>query len=92
MPLGGEIRKAKIGFSMKTIFRSVTYRSCELWRDNVPFEHFRGSLPDCGGIYIPERDLHSVPGKISDRGDVFRVPLIHGDDLDVVGHIARHYC
>jgi len=57
----------------------------------VPFEHFRGSLPDCGGIYIPERDLHSVPGTISDRGDVFRVPLLHSDDLDVVGHIARHY-
>jgi hypothetical protein len=22
----------------------------------------------------------------------FRVPLLHGDDRDVVGHIARHYC
>ncbi len=89
--LSGEIRKAKL-IKYENDIPCVTYRSCELWRDNEPFENFRGDLPDCGGIYIPERDLQSVPGKISDRGDVFRVPLLHSDDLDVVGHIARHYC
>jgi hypothetical protein len=89
-PLSDEIRKAKL-IKYENDIPCVTYRSCELRRDNEPFENFRGDLPDCGGIYIPECDLQSVPGKISDRGDVFRVPRILGDDLDVVGHIARRY-
>lgn len=89
--LNGEIRKAKL-IKHENDIPCVTYRSCELWGDIEPFEKFRVGLPDCGGIYIPERELHSVPGKISDRGYAFRVPLLHSDDLDVVGHIARHYC
>jgi hypothetical protein len=72
--LSGEICKAKL-IKYENDIPCVTYRSCELWRDNEPFENFRGDLPDCGGIYIPERGLQSVQGKISDRGDVFRVPF-----------------
>jgi hypothetical protein len=68
--LRGEIRKAKL-IKYENDIPCVTYRSCELWRDNEPFEKFRVGLPDCGGIYIPERDLQSIPSKISDRGDVF---------------------
>jgi hypothetical protein len=70
--LSGEIRKAKL-IKHKNDIPCVTYRSCELWGDNEPFEKFRGGLPDYGGI--PELDLKSVPDKISDRGDVFGSPF-----------------
>jgi hypothetical protein len=74
--LSGEIRTAKL-IKEENDMLCVTYRSCELWRDNEPFEKFCGGLPDYGGIYIPERDLQSVPGKI--RIEVmFFGPLLHG--------------
>mgnify|MGYP000898607475 CR=1 FL=1 len=55
--------------------------------DTMFFEEYIAGFADRGRFHATESKFQPRPGEIIDRSDILRVPLLEGDDRDVVGDV-----